>query len=434
MTTMLNFSKQRIDKMIPQDRLYSLRALKTPNAGKILAKWLMVIMGIFFLMLFLPWQQNIRGSGKMTALNPMNRPQTIQAVIAGQIRKWHVREGQFVKKGDTIITISEVKEKYFDPKLLFRLEEQIDAKNGSIISKEGKANALSRQIKALRDAMNIKIEQSRAKLEAEKFRFQNAENQFQRNKKLFEAGNIPLTKFQDIEYKYQGSQADYLNAQIELDRVEAEYLDKISKAESDLSSTQADLFDTQAEVSKLRNEFANMQIRNDQYQILSPQNGYVVKAMMAGIGETIKEADAVCTIMPQGSDMAVELYVKAMDVPLLSKGRKVRIEFDGWPALQFSGWPSVSVGTFGGKVEVIDYVNSKPGEFRVLVTPDTTDQAWPSQVRVGSGIKGWVMLDDVPVWYEMWRQLNGFPPSLYEEPLDEAVDKGAGKTEENESK
>lgn len=431
---MLNFSKQRIDKMIPQDRLYSLRALKTPNAGKILAKWLMVIMGIFFLMLFLPWQQNIRGSGKMTALNPMNRPQTIQAVIAGQIRKWHVREGQFVKKGDTIITISEVKEKYFDPKLLFRLEEQIDAKNGSIISKEGKANALRRQIKALRDAMNIKIEQSRAKLEAEKFRFQNAENQFQRNKKLFEAGNIPLTKFQDIEYKYQGSQADYLNAQIELDRVEAEYLDKISKAESDLSSTQADLFDTQAEVSKLRNEFANMQIRNDQYQILSPQNGYVVKAMMAGIGETIKEADAVCTIMPQGSDMAVELYVKAMDVPLLSKGRKVRIEFDGWPALQFSGWPSVSVGTFGGKVEVIDYVNSKPGEFRVLVTPDTTDQAWPSQVRVGSGIKGWVMLDDVPVWYEMWRQLNGFPPSLYEEPLDEAVDKSAGKTEENESK
>ncbi len=420
---MLNFSRQRIDKMIPQDRLYSLRALKTPNAGKILARWLMVIMGIFFLMLFLPWQQNIRGSGKMTALNPMNRPQTIQAVIAGQIRKWHVREGQFVKKGDTIITISEVKEKYFDPQLLFRLTEQIDAKGGSITSKEGKASALRRQIKALRDAMNIKIEQSKAKLEAEKFRFQNAENQFQRNKKLYEAGNIPLTKYQDIEYKYQGSQADYLNAQIELDRVAAEYLDKISKAESDLSNTQAELFDTQAEVSKLKNEFANMQIRNYQYQILAPQNGYVVKAMMAGIGETIKEADAICTIMPQASDMAVELYVKAMDVPLLSKGRKVRIEFDGWPALQFSGWPSVSVGTFGGKVEVIDYVNSKPGEFRVLVIPDTTEQIWPSQVRVGSGIKGWVMLDDVPVWYEIWRQLNGFPPSLYEEPLDEAIQK-----------
>jgi hypothetical protein len=106
---------------------------------------------------------------------------------------------------------------------------------------------------------------------------------------------------------------------------------------------------------------------------------------------------------------------------LISKGRKVRIEFDGFPALQFSGWPSVSVGSFGGTVEVIDFVNTKPGEFRILVIPDPTDDKWPKQIRNGSGIQGWVMLDDVPVWYEIWRQLNGFPPSLYEEPLDEQL-------------
>jgi membrane fusion protein, adhesin transport system len=111
--------------------------------------------------------------------------------------------------------------------------------------------------------------------------------------------------------------------------------------------------------------------------------------------------------------------VKAMDVPLISKGRRVRIEFDGFPALQFSGWPSISVGTFGGTIEVIDYVNTKPGEFRILVIPDLKDIPWPKQVRMGSGIKGWVMLDDVSVWYELWRQLNGFPPSLYQEPADE---------------
>lgn len=420
---MLNLSPKRIERIIEQNKLYSLRALKAPHAGKILAKCLLGIMAVFTLILFVPWQQNIRGSGKLTALNPMNRPQDVQSVIAGQIQQWHVKEGQYVKRGDTIITISEVKEKYFDPQLLFRLQEQIAAKQGSIDSKEDKSKALKRQIRALRDAMRIKIEQSKAKLEAEQVRYQNAENQYQRNKQLFEAGNIPLTKFQEIEYKYQGSMADYLNAKIELDRVEAEYLDKISKSESDLSSTHAEVFDGLGDVSKLKNEYANMQIRNNQYKILSPQNGYVVKAMKAGIGETIKEGDAVCTIMPEASDMAVELYVKAMDVPLLSKGRKVRIEFDGWPALQFSGWPSVSVGTFGGTVEVIDFVNSKPGEFRVLVIPDKTDQMWPKQLRVGSGIKGWVMLDDVPVWYEMWRQLNGFPPSLYEEPLDETIKK-----------
>lgn len=421
---MLNLSKNRVEKVVPQDRLYSLRAIQTPNAGRTLARW-MVGLGILgLIVLFLPWQQNIRGTGKVTAFNPAHRPQTVESVIAGQIQKWFVREGQFVKQGDTIITIREVKEKFFDPNLLVRLKEQIDAKESSLVSKDAKAKALQRQISALRDGMRNKIDQSKAKLEAERIRFQNAENQYQRNKKLYEAGNIPLTKFQDIEYKYQGAQADFTNAKIELDRVEAEYLDKISKAESDLNATRADLFDTQGSVAKLKNEFANMKIRNERYQILAPQSGFIVKAMHAGIGETVKEGDAVCTIMPDSADLAVELYVKAMDVPLVEKGRHVRIQFDGWPALQFSGWPSVSVGTFGGTVKVIDYVNSKPGEFRLLVLPDATnDENWPKQLRVGSGIKAWVMLNDVPVWYELWRQLNGFPPSLYEEPLSDVMDK-----------
>ncbi len=182
----------------------------------------------------------------------------------------------------------------------------------------------------------------------------------------------------------------------------------------------------------MRNELSNMQIRAQQYFILAPQAGFVVKATQAGIGETIKEGDPVCTIMPQSTDVAVEMHVKAMDVPLISKGRRVRIEFDGFPALQFSGWPSISVGTFGGTVEVIDYVNTKPGEFRILVIPDQKDTAWPKQIRVGSGIKGWVMLDDVSVWYELWRQLNGFPPSLYAEPeMEEPNKKKETKDEES---
>lgn len=421
---MLNLSPNRVNKIIEQEKLYSLRAIKVPKAGKVLARILAVIGALFLIILFVPWQQNIRGTGKVTAFNPGNRPQTVETAIAGRIQKWHVQEGEYVDKGDTIITLSEIREKFFDPELLKRLAEQIDAKEKSISAKIQKAQALARQISALRAALENKVDQTKAKLEAERVRFLNMENQFQRNKKLFEAGNIPLTKYQDIEYKYQNAQAEYLNVQIELDRVQAEYLDKISKAESDRSNTEAEIFETQAELAKLRNEYANMEIRNRQYQIVAPQDGVVVKAMKAGLGETIKEGEAVCTIMPMTvTDIAAEMYIRAMDVPLVSKGRKVRIIFDGWPALQFSGWPSVSVGTFGGTVRVIDYVNSKPGEFRILVVPDTTDTAWPKQLRLGSGIKGWVMLDDVPVWYEIWRQLNGFPPSLYQEPLDEVLQK-----------
>jgi len=415
---MLNISKQSVNDRIPKDRLYSLKTLKAPKTGKVVAKWLTGLGIVFFAVLFLPWQQNIRGRGLVTALDPTNRPQTVETAIAGRIVKWHIREGQYVHRGDTLLTLAEIKEKFFDPDLLKRLSEQIEAKGGSLVSKNDKAKALQRQIKALREGMQNKIDQSKAKLEAERVRFLNAENQFERNKKLFEAGNIPLTKYQDIEYKYQGSKADFENARIELDRVEAEYLDKISKAESDLSNTLGEVFETEGEIAKLRNEYVNMQIRNQQYQITAPQSGVVVKALKAGLGETIKEGEAVSTIMPDANDLAVEMYVKAMDVPLVAKGRKVRIMFDGWPAIQFSGWPSVSVGTFGGQVEVIDFVNSKPGEFRILVVPDKEDDPWPKQLRMGSGTKGWVMLNDVPVWFEIWRQLNGFPATLYEEPED----------------
>lgn len=420
---MLNLSRQSIGKIVEQEKLYALRSLKSPNPAKLLAKIILGIILIFTIFLFVPWQQNIRGNGKVTAFNPANRPQTIETIIAGRIQKWHVQEGESVKKGDTIITLTEVKEKFLDPALLSRIREQVAAKESGIIAKESKANSLSNQIGALEQLMENKLSQGKAKLDAEKIRFDNAENQFNRNKKLYEAGNIPLTKFQEFEYKYQGAQADYLNAKIELDRIRAEYFEKISKVESDRSATRSEIYESQAELSKLRNEYSNMEIRNDQYQILAPQDGTVVKAIKAGLGETIKEGEAVCTIMPQSeSDMAVEMYIKAMDIPLIAKGRKARIEFDGWPALQFSGWPSVSVGTFGGTVEVIDFVNSKPGEFRILIIPDP-NEPWPKQLRVGSGIKGWVMLNDVPVWYEMWRQLNGFPPSLYEEPLDQIIDK-----------
>ncbi len=428
---MERIEERTIEKELERNDLYTLRAMRTPKGGKILARLLLVILFVFCLILFLPWQQNIRGYGKVTALSPQNRPQTIETVIGGRIKEWLVNEGEFVDKGDTIVRITEVKEKYFDPQLLTRLKEQLAGKGNSLDAKRAKADALTRQIAVLREGMILKVKQSKAKLEAERVRFKNAESQYQRNKRLYEAGNIPLTKFQEIEYKFQGSQADFQNAQIELDRVEAEYMDKINKSESDLNNTRAEAFDTEVEIAKLRNEYANTEIRSGQYSVLAPQSGYIVRAQKSGIGETLKEGDPICTIMPKTNDLAVEMFVKAMDVPLVSIGRQVRIQFDGWPALQFSGWPSVSVGTFGGEVRVIDYVNSKPGEFRILVVPN--DDGWPGQLRMGSGTKGWVMLDDVPVWYELWRQLNGFPASLYEEPFTGEV-KVEGKKEKEKQK
>ncbi|MFY0606369.1 MAG: HlyD family efflux transporter periplasmic adaptor subunit [Cyclobacteriaceae bacterium] len=448
---MLNISDSKNGESVDESQLYSLRTLKTPGMGRLLAKVLVVIISIFLLSLFLPWQQNIRGTGTVTALSPENRPQTVESAIAGRIVNWKISEGQYVSKGDTILLLSEVKDKYFDPNLLMRLQEQIAAKEGGIEAKLEKRRALERQITALRSGQRIKLQQVRNKLtqmelklqsdsmyyESIKIAFDNAESVFERNRTRYEAGNIPLTKFQDLESKFQEgrsklvsaenkwlqSKAELINAQVNIAGTEAEYQDKISKAQSDLNATLADLYDAEGSLSKMRNEFSNMEIRNAQYQLIAPQSGYIVRALKAGIGETIKEGEAVATIMPETNDKAGEMYIKAMDLPFITTGRKVRIEFDGWPALQFSGWPNVSVGTFGGVVRVIDRVESKPGAFRILVTPDPDAEEWPENIRMGSGIKGWVMLNDVPIWFELWRQLNGFPPSIYDSSEVKKVEK-----------
>ena len=427
--------------------LESLEVLQSPRAGRVLARWVGGI-GIFlFLVLFLPWQQNINASGEVTALSPRNRPQTIQSAIPGRIDRWYVQEGDYVRAGDTILNIQEIKDKYFDPELLDRLREQVDAKESSIESKEQKADALRRQIAALRENLRLKLKQTRNKVKQNEFKllsdsmayvaeqqnYRIAENQLNRQQTLYDEGLKSLTEFQEKQQKQQQTQAklasaenkflatqnELINAQIELNSVEAEYMEKISKAESDLNTTLAELYESQGSLSKLRNEYANMRIRNDQYYMVAPQDGYVVRALKTGIGETIKEGEGVVTVMPENPDKAVQLYVRPMDVPLLSVGRPVRIEFDGWPALQFSGWPSVAVGTFGGVIQVIDYVetDSKDGKYRILVVPNPgNDGDWPDQLRLGSEAKGFIMLEEVPLWYELWRLYNGFPPSLKDEP------------------
>jgi hypothetical protein len=159
-------------------------------------------------------------------------------------------------------------------------------------------------------------------------------------------------------------------------------------------------------------DIANLEIRQQNYVVRAPQEGYVVRADKSGVGEILKEGDALLTIMPANPQLATELFVTATDLPLLSKGNKVRIRFDGWPALVFSGWPNASLGTFGGEIQVIDYVNNHENLYRILVTPDPNDEPWPEQIRIGSGVYGWTMLDNVPIWYEIWRQLNGFPPNI----------------------
>ncbi len=438
---MLNISDKNIGEKIDVSRFGAFKTVLNNRFNRALAFWINGFFGVAFIMMFVPWTQSIRSNGKLTTLYPDERPQTIQSTIDGRIEQWYVREGDYVEKGDTIVHISEIKDAYFDPELIERTKDQISAKTSSVAAYARKVVAMQDQVKALRENKRLKLNQTTNKIAQSKLKvtadsidfqaamvnFEIAEKQLGRQEKLYEQGLKSLTDLEKRKNNFQKEQAklisaeskllssrnQLINARIEYNAIQSEFDNKIAKAGSDLSSAESSKFNADAELTKLRNQLTNYELRQNFRHIKAPQSGFVTKALQAGIGETVKAGERIVSIVRLDVDLAVELYVTPVDLPLIRRGQKLRLLFDGWPAIVFSGWPGLSFGTFGAEVVAIDNMISENNKYRILVAPDKQDEPWPELLRIGSGAVGFALLKDVPIWYELWRNLNSFPPDFY---------------------
>ncbi len=438
---MLNISENSINSYISLSDFKSFGLLRKSRIKRLsLFLFLGLFLGVVIAM-FLPWTQNIQAKGYVTTLLPEQRPQAIQSVISGRLENWFVREGDFVNEGDTIVHISEVKSEYFDPDLIARTNEQVNAKSQSIASYDAKVKALENQYKALEQSLLLKMEQTRNKiiqgrnkistdsidLVAYKLNLEIAENQMKRTQQLFDKGLKSLSEFQEKELKLQQTKAKVnvqenkllnqknrlANSIIELTAIENDYADKLSKSQSDQQSALSAKLESMAATSKLQNQLSNYNQRQQFYFITAPQSGYITKAIKKGIGEIVKEGTDIVTIMPDVYDLAVEMYLPPQDLPLIRPGDEVRLRFDGWPAIVISGWPEASTGIFSGNIVAIDRFISENGYYRILISPDDIEKKWPKILRVGTGTNAFILLSNVPIWYEVWRQLNGFPADFY---------------------
>lgn len=438
---MLEISQHSIKPKIATGEYKSFALVESGQNNNVLKRILIGVLLLLLVILCLPWTQNISGNGLLTSLRPDQRPQSINTVIPGRVEEWYVAEGDLVKKGDTIMRISEIKDDYFDPNLLVNVEGQIKSKESSVSGYMQKVEALDRQIDALNEGAQLKRTQQLVKIKQTQIKVQSdsvesivnannaqiAKEQYERFQSLFEKGLKSQTELEQREVAYQSARSKQIesenklliarqelsNARTELSTISQDFRDKISKSESEKFSTMSVLYDTEAQVSKLQSQYAGYNQRSGFYFITAPADGYVTRAIKTGIGETLKEGEEVVTLMPANNDLAVEMMVKPIDYPLLSKGQKVRFVFDGWPAFVFSGWPGASSGTYGGVVVAIDNFTTANGEYRILVSPDPDDTPWPPGIRVGAGAKGMALLNNVPIGYELWRQFNGFPPNYY---------------------
>jgi len=437
---MLNISNNSIKSEFSKIKHSTLIEVENKMSGNALKRLLYTTLLICLVILFLPWTQNIRTTGNVTTLKPNQRPQSITTVIGGQIDKWYVQEGDFVNKGDTILKITEIKDAYFDSELLDRTQNQVELKKESILTYGDKINNQNEQLLILKKQRDLKIAQSKIKLEQAILKVQSdsiayetslinlkiADYQLQRTDSLFSMGLKSLTaleakrlKQQQVEaYKVKAennwlnSQTSLINLQIEISNVDVKYKADYNKIISSQLSAFNQKNEAESGLNKLENQYSNYKIRSNFYYIMAPQNGYITKTIIAGIGEVIKGGQEIATLMPEKYDLAVEIYVEPVDLPLIKIGEEVMIQFDGWPAIVFSGWPGLCHGTYPGEIYAIDQYISPNGKYRILVK-QKGNHLWPDALRFGGGVSTMLLLNDVPIWYELWRNVNGFPPDFY---------------------
>jgi multidrug efflux pump subunit AcrA (membrane-fusion protein) len=420
---------------------HDLELVRTPNSFRVMAWTLAALLVLATIaLIFAPWQQSVPGIGRVTALTPPERQQSIDAPVEGRIVRWHVVEGTRVRKGDPVVEIADI-----DPTLPLRLRTERDAALDRIRAVSEREAQLEARILELEQSLqnelvaaDFRIQQASDRirgaeqaLEAAEARELVTRQNLERHRALFPKGLVSQRQLELAQAEAETAIADLRRAKAALD--EAGNFQRTAQAERAraLNTGTALVRDARASRESARSEQASakqalqpveVRLRRQATQVvLAPADGTIFRLMAQPGSAVIKAGDEIASFVPESASPVVELWVSGNDVPLLSRDRRVRLQFEGWPAVQFVGWPSVAVGTFGGRVLLVDATDDGNGKFRVLVTPDPADQPWPSAMylRQGARAKGWILLNTVPLGFEFWRQFNGFPPAVGDRPEDE---------------
>ena len=415
----------------------TLQLTKTPDFVRHYVKLLAYLFFVLpALALFLPWQQNVTALGKVTAFSPNERLQTVDAPITGLISTWHVQEGTRVKKGDVLLEMSDT-----DPLFKDRLETQRDNFKTKLTAKEEELKAYQIQQQSLvssRDAqvsaaqfkLDVANQKTLSALEAVSSAHANLDAaQFQETRlnRLFKDGLVSKRDLEIAERdlivakrSLNSAQAQHNSAKAEAQTATAEIRQIRAEAQAMLDSNNGLINKIKGEMADSQNSLTGSEIsvaRQNMQKLVAPRDGVVFRLPVNSQSQIIAQGQPMLAIVPETNSRAVELWVDGRDAPLISVGSQVRIEFEGWPAIQVPGWAKIGLGTFAGKVAFVDPTDNGTGNFRVMVIPENNYTDWPTAkfLRQGISAKGWILLEQVSIGYEIWRTLNGFPARIPEE-------------------
>ncbi len=381
-----------------------------------------------------PWQQTARGTGQVVAYVPQEREQTITSPIKGVIAQIAdgVVEGTRVEQGQFILEVQPNAANLVEQKKAQMLDLQ-----AKLATEQIKQDVYGRNVVDYTDARDYAVAAAQQLVEAAEAKVSAKQNlvpgyeakalqaslNYQRQQGLFEKGIKSQKEVEKMKKDWDVAKSDLesalkdvTTATKELAAKKSELEQKRSEAETKIDYSRAMQQGAIGQAATIQKEIRDLEIYLEELARLvinAPRTGTIFRMSVFERGQAVKEGDPLFTIVPDTTERAVELWISGNDVPLIRVDDPVRLQFEGWPAVQWVGWPSAAVGTFGGRVVSIDATDNGKGNFRLLVKP-AGPQEWPSDrfLRQGVRANGWVMLSRVTLGYEIWRQLNGFPPVI----------------------
>ncbi len=418
-----------------EKQTYKFKSLEEVKLHPIVKRfWMISFFILLFIVgiLFLPWQQTVKGVGTVIAYNPTERNYNILSPISGFIENFYVQEDQFVKKGTLLFSMVDLDKKYLDRIKRMRENTEIQLKN---VRKEikillGRMENLKENLNTGIDIYNGKLNQIKEKiksLELKKVALQKnyeiTKSNYERIKALYEEGIESKRKFEIADNKFTKARIELnkikLDIKIEKQNFEITKNEKnkfVQDMENKIKSLQNSIISSRNKIKSYEKEIQKIDISLSRYKtskVYAEKDGYVVRIWKNDKNQYIKKGEKIVLFSPKVKERAVLLKVNSFDMPLVKKGLPVRIQFYGWPTLQISGWPKIKFGTFGGVIDKIDPISHEKDIFYAYVV-ESPEEPWPDveQLKIGTQATGWVRLSTVPIWYEIWRKVNAFPPKM----------------------
>ncbi|WP_212611919.1 HlyD family efflux transporter periplasmic adaptor subunit, partial [Sphingomonas baiyangensis] len=305
------------------------RRTKNRSAAIVVGLAAMFVFGFVAWSLWAELDQITRAPGQVI---PSGRVQVIQSTDGGQIARIHVREGDRVERGQSLITLETVRVGAGVEEARSRvasLEATIARVEAELFNRPLRFSAVTRSYPEYVANETALLGRRRAALNAQVASLRQTAGLAREELSL----NLPLVKTGDV-------------ARSEILRMER----AVSDIESQITNLQNEYVrDLQAEYTRAKEELASAQQQLTQRgaqlgdtELRAPTAGIVKNVRITTVGGVLRPGDEAMQIVPTDDELIVEAKVPPADIAFIRTGQFASVKFDAYDSAVYgSGEGSV---------------------------------------------------------------------------------------------